>query len=75
MTAQGKTVVVVHHDLQSAENYFDWLVLLNMRLVASGPIKDVMTKELLQETYGGKLNILTTVTDLLDKQHFPIREK
>lgn len=75
MTSQGKTVVVIHHDLQSAENYFDWLVLMNLRLVASGPIKEVMTKELLQETYGGKLNILTTVTDLLNKQDFPIREK
>jgi manganese/zinc/iron transport system ATP- binding protein len=75
MTSHGKTVVVIHHDLQSAEKYFDWLVLLNMRLVASAPTERVLTKELLQETYGGKLNILTTVSDLLNKQEFPIRDK
>ncbi|MES2389535.1 MAG: metal ABC transporter ATP-binding protein [Bacteroidota bacterium] len=75
MRAQGKTVIVVHHDLQTASEYFDWMILLNMRLVASGPTKDVFSKELLQETYGGKLTILTKIQDLLHKQHFPVREK
>ncbi|RAU81984.1 metal ABC transporter ATP-binding protein [Pontibacter arcticus] len=75
MREQGKTVVVVHHDLQSAVEYFDWIVLLNMRLVASGPTNQVLTQELLEKTYGGKLTVLTKVGDLLRKQEIPSREK
>jgi manganese/zinc/iron transport system ATP- binding protein len=75
MRSKGQTVVVVHHDLQSAAEYFDWIVLLNMRLVASGPTKEVLTTDLLQHTYGGKLTLLANVGDLLQKQQFPAREK
>ena len=75
MSKQGKTVVVVHHDLQSAKEYFDWAVLLNLRLVASGPVTEVMTTELLQETYGGKLTLLAEVGALLTKKQFPSREE
>jgi manganese/zinc/iron transport system ATP- binding protein len=75
MSKQGKTVVVVHHDLQSAREYFDWAVLLNLRLVASGPVTEVMTTELLQETYGGKLTLLAEVGALLTKKQFPSREE
>lgn len=74
MTSKGKTVVVVHHDLQSAADYFNWIFLLNMRLVASGPTEKVFTPGLLQETYGGKLTLLAKVGDLLEKQQFPTRE-
>ncbi|MBO9703199.1 MAG: ABC transporter ATP-binding protein [Sporocytophaga sp.] len=74
MTTSGKTVVVVHHDLQSAVTYFNWVLLLNMRLVASGPTEKVFTQDLLQETYGGKLTVLAKVGDLLEKQQFPSRE-
>jgi manganese/zinc/iron transport system ATP- binding protein len=74
MTSKGKTVIVVHHDLQSAVEYFNWIILLNMRLVASGPTEKVFTPALLQETYGGKLTLLTKVGDLLEKQQFPTRE-
>jgi len=75
MSAREKTVIVVHHDLQSVAQYFDWVILINTRLVASGPTDSVFTKELLQETYGGKLTLLTEVGDLLQKQQFPNREK
>jgi manganese/zinc/iron transport system ATP- binding protein len=75
MSKQGKSVVVVHHDLQSAREYFDWVVLLNLRLIASGPARQVLTGELLQETYGGKLTLLAEVGDLLSKKEFPSREK
>ncbi|MCX2741476.1 metal ABC transporter ATP-binding protein [Pontibacter anaerobius] len=74
MREQGKTVIVVHHDLQSATEYFDWVVLLNMRLVASGPTEQVLTQDLLEQTYGGKLTVLTKVGELLKKQEFPSRE-
>lgn len=75
MSDTGKTVVVVHHDLQSARHYFDWAVLLNLRLVASGPSEEAFTNELLQETYGGKLTLLSEVGNLLQKGQFPSRER
>lgn len=75
MRREGKTIVVVHHDLQSASDYFDWFVLLNTRLVASGPKQDVFTQDLLQQTYGGKLTLLSKVGDLLKEKAFPVREK
>jgi manganese/zinc/iron transport system ATP- binding protein len=74
MRQQGKTAVVVHHDLQSAQVYFDWIIFLNLRLVASGPAAQVFTPELLQETYGGKLTLLAEMTDLLKKGNYPARE-
>lgn len=74
MSDEGKTVVVVHHDLQTVTKYFDWVVQLNTRLVASGPVEQVFTQELLQETYGGKLTILSDVGNLLKKQDFPTRD-
>lgn len=54
----GKTVFVVHHVLQTVPEYFDHLVLLNMRLVAVGRTHDVFTRENLQRTYGGQLTLL-----------------
>ncbi|MAT31540.1 MAG: metal ABC transporter ATP-binding protein [Verrucomicrobia bacterium] len=61
----GKTCLVVHHDLATVTQYFDWLVLLNMRIVASGPTDEVFTRENLQKTYGGKLSLLDDVADRL----------
>lgn len=58
---RGKTLVVVHHDLSTAREYFDQLILLNMRLVAYGPVEETYTSELLQKTYGGRLTILSEV--------------
>ena len=58
LRSQGKTCLVVHHDLQTAAEYFDAVMLLNMRLVAYGPTSEVFTHELLQKTYGGRLTIL-----------------
>ena len=60
---RGKTLMVVHHDLPTARNYFDMLLLLNMRVVAFGPTEEVFTYELLQETYGGRLTILSEVAE------------
>jgi manganese/zinc/iron transport system ATP- binding protein len=56
----GKTVVVVHHDLQTVAAYFDWLVMLNLRLVAQGPLQEVYTAENLRRTYGGQVALLPT---------------
>ena len=61
----GKTCLVVHHDLATVSRYFDWLVLLNMRVVAAGPTEEVFTRENLHKTYGGKLSVLEDVADRL----------
>jgi manganese/zinc/iron transport system ATP- binding protein len=58
---KGKTLLVVHHDLPTARDYFDTLLLLNMRVVAFGRTEEVFTHELLQKTYGGRLTILSEV--------------
>jgi len=55
---QGKTCLVVHHDLATVGQYFDHVVLLNMRVVADGPTDAVFTRENLKKTYGGKLTLL-----------------
>ncbi len=75
LTEQGKTIVVVHHDLQSVTSYFDWLIMLNLRLVACGPTEEVFTPEMLEETYGGKLTLLTEVGQLMKAGQFKAREK
>lgn len=65
LRSHGKTVVAVHHDLQTVAEYFDHVVLLNMRLVASGPISTTFTDDNLQRTYGGRLTVLTQATEAL----------
>ena len=75
LSNQGKSIIVVHHDLQTAVQYFDWAVLLNMRLVGSGPVEEVLKNDLLQATYGGRLTILSKIGDLLEKTEFPIKEE
>jgi len=64
----ARTVVCVHHDLQTVHEYFDWVALLNMRLVKAGPVEEVFTPEHLQNTYGGKLSILETAARKLLKE-------
>jgi manganese/zinc/iron transport system ATP- binding protein len=63
----GKTVIAVHHDLQTVPDYFDWVVMLNMRLVAAGPTADVFTHQNLQSTYGGRLTLLDEAAEALRK--------
>lgn len=75
LAEEGKTVIVVHHDLQSAAEFFDWIVLLNMRLVANGPIEKVFTQKLLQEAYGGKLTLLSEISELIKRRNIPSRER
>ncbi|EMI41772.1 MULTISPECIES: metal ABC transporter ATP-binding protein [Pirellulaceae] len=68
MQADGKTAVVIHHDLQSVPEYFDHVVLLNMRVVASGRTEDVFTNENLQKTYGGRLTLLDEATEAMRRR-------
>lgn len=64
----GKTILVVHHDLPTARNYFDMILLLNMRVVAFGDTDKVFTYKLLQEAYGGRLTILSEVAEAIGQQ-------
>ena len=52
------TVVAVHHDLQTVPEYFDRVLLLNVRRIASGPVDEVFTEENLRRTYGGRVGFL-----------------
>lgn len=65
---QGKTIIVVHHDLHTVPEYFDHLVLLNQVLVAAGPIETVFTKDNLQRTYGGRLTLLEEVGEAMRRR-------
>ena len=65
---RGKTLIVVHHDLTTAKEYFDMLLLLNMRKVDFGPTEEVYTYEKLQKTYGGRLTILSEVVETRRKR-------
>lgn len=75
MQQAGKTVVIVHHDLQTAREFFDWMILLNTRLIGAGPMDEIFTEQYLKEAYGGQLTILSKVADLVKARDFPIREK
>ena len=55
---EGKTCLVVHHDLPTVRDYFDHVMLLNMRIVAAGRTDEVFTEENLHRTYGGRLTFL-----------------
>ena len=58
LRAAGKLIVVVHHDLRSASEWFDRVALVDMRLIATGPAALVLTPENLQRTYAGPLDVL-----------------
>lgn len=55
LNAQRRTVVSVHHDLATVADYFDYVLLLNVRKIAEGPVATTFTAENLQKTYGGRL--------------------
>lgn len=58
LRAKGKTVLVVHHDLQTVPEYFDWVSMLNVRSIANGPVEDVFTPENLKTSFGGHISFL-----------------
>ncbi len=63
----GKTVLVVHHDLQTVNEYFDWTLLLNVRKIASGPVSEIFNEQNLRSAYGGKVAFLTHHTHKHDE--------
>ena len=53
----GRTVFVVHHDLGTVPEYFDWVTLLNVRKVASGPVPEVFTPDNVARAYGSAARV------------------
>jgi manganese/zinc/iron transport system ATP- binding protein len=68
LRSEDRTVLVVHHDLQTVREYFDYVILLNMRLVACGPTETSFTKQNLQRTYGGRLTILDEAAEAVRRR-------
>jgi len=58
---QNKTVVVVHHDLQTVPDYFDWVTLINLHVVACGPVEEVFHEDNLKKTYQSSGTLLRGV--------------
>ena len=61
---EGKTLFIVHHDLTTVKSYFDWTILLNCCLIASGPVEEVFTESNLKKTYGTTSYLVTEVNKL-----------
>ncbi len=65
---QGKTILIVHHDLPSVEEYFDWALLLNNRLHGCGPVKEVFTRENLALAFGKNQSLFDEAAHLTAKR-------
>jgi manganese/zinc/iron transport system ATP- binding protein len=61
-------VIVVHHDLRTVPMYFEYVVMLNMRLTAAGPITETFTPENLSKTYGGRLAPLDAAAEAVKRR-------
>ncbi len=72
---EGKTIVMVHHDLNTVSTYFDYLVMLNTRQIAAGPINEVLTEENIKAAFGGQLNVLMKLQTILKNERLPVREE
>jgi manganese/zinc/iron transport system ATP- binding protein len=55
---EGRSIIVVHHDLSTVQAHFDWLVMLNIRIIAQGPVAQVYTPENLRAAYGRNVALL-----------------
>jgi len=64
LASQGKTLLVVHHDLGSVRDYFDDVILLNQRLIAYGPTEITFNDENIKRTYGGQLPVLHKIGEI-----------
>ncbi|KAF3362248.1 Manganese transport system ATP-binding protein MntB [Chlamydiales bacterium STE3] len=64
LVSQGKTVFVVHHDLNTIDTIFDWLIILNLRLVAYGPLSQVFNAHNLTTAYGKSFALFDEVLKL-----------
>jgi manganese/zinc/iron transport system ATP- binding protein len=68
LRGEGKTLCLVHHDLSQVGELFDWLILLNMRLIGCGPTEQLFTPELLSQTYGANSQLLEEMAGLSQRR-------
>ncbi|MEL6122763.1 MAG: metal ABC transporter ATP-binding protein, partial [Bacteroidota bacterium] len=64
----GHTILVVHHDLSTVNEYFDRVILLNQRLIAYGSVKETFTQQNIARTYAPQMKILQDI-GLIDQRH------
>lgn len=69
----GKTILIVHHDLATVEKYFDWIVMLNTCLIASGPVKEVYTERNLLRTYGQTSSLLNQAAKMAKDKNLGVK--
>lgn len=58
LRSQGKTLIIVHHNLETVLDYFDWVVLLNVRIIAAGPARTTFTLDNIRKAYGGRISVV-----------------
>ncbi|MBG9785237.1 metal ABC transporter ATP-binding protein [Shouchella lehensis] len=58
LRADGKTVLVVHHDLQTVKDYFDHVLFLNKTIIAHGKTEEIFTASNITKAYGGAVHII-----------------
>lgn len=63
---EGKSLFVVHHDLETVASTYDWVILLNTRLIASGTVSAVFTPEMINRTYGQEVMLLDRAVRLTE---------
>lgn len=68
LKAEGKSLFIVHHDLEMVARGFDWAILLNTHLIANGPVGEVLTQENLVKAYGNKCEILNLATKMAQEK-------
>jgi manganese/zinc/iron transport system ATP- binding protein len=68
LRSAGKTIVAVHHDLRTVPQFFDYTILMNVRLVAAGPTAQVFTPDNLRKTYGGRLALLDAASEAVEAE-------
>ena len=70
----NKNLIIVHHDLETVKKYFDFVVLINTRLIGVGPVDELFQKDYLQKTFGAQSSILTALGQKIKTENFPFRE-
>lgn len=74
LRSKGKTIFVVHHDLNTVGSYFDWVIMLNMRLIAYGPTSEFFTPHYLNATYGKSYALFDEALKLSQQKQTGIKE-
>lgn len=64
LVKQNKTVLMVHHDLNKVEEYFSWVLMLNMRLIALGPTRETFTRPIIEKTYAKNFSLMDETAKL-----------